>query len=297
MSQGCRCHDSTKKQMPSTPTRSFLAQSRTTQSIPPTYLPQRTGLGHAERPLLRTDAEDAGAKSHVTGANRVHFDFSRIPIEPPMQAARYAGPHPGPSFARSEDMLATTALRQREFKTRQPRKEEKKPTPEKKPTAPEDKPAEGKTPTPKETAGACPTQSVKMYGAKCGADYGALGDYCYKGTKNWWFKEEVKSSPGPSCVPSGEIHQMSKPNPHTGDCGTDHIFNHNGPPSKIAPCTDTTFQTIFAGPTEAEVEKCKYENTQVIEVTVTKHDSKNKPVAGKVITTSGGKSTECDWTA
>jgi hypothetical protein len=90
---------------------------------------------------------------------------------------------------------------------------------------------------------------------------------------------------------------MSKLNQHKGDCGTDHISNHNGPPSRVAPCTDTTFQTIFAGPTEAEVEKCKYQNSQVIDVTVTKRDSNNKPTAGKVIPTSAKRSTDCEWTA
>ena len=105
----------------------------------------------------------------------------------------------------------------------------------------------------------------------------------------------MRQGPGPSCT-KGPVHQASEPTRHKHECGDDMIFNHNGPPSKVAPCKDTTLQTIFTGPTEAEVEKCKYPHTQVVEVTVSKRDAKNKPVVGKVITTVASKSTECDWT-
>jgi hypothetical protein len=136
----------------------------------------------------------------------------------------------------------------------------------------------------------CPPQKVTMSGAKCGEQYGAVGKYCYKGAKNWWFKENVKNGPSPLCQ-EGEIDQTTDPIQSSSGCVTDLIFNNNGPPEDVAPCTDTTFQTVFAGPTEAEVEKCQYKNTQVIKVT---KNSKTPP-SGKVITSSAKKSTECKW--
>src|SRR5207248_11788989 len=51
----------------------------------------------------------------------------------------------------------------------------------------------------------CPTQTVTMSGAKRGANYGAVGLYCYGNeAKNWWFKEKVKNGSGPLCQP-GDI--------------------------------------------------------------------------------------------
>jgi hypothetical protein len=129
-----------------------------------------------------------------------------------------------------------------------------------------------------------------MSGAQCGTDYGALGTYCYGDVaKNWWFKEKVENAPGVLCQP-GTIKQTTNPIQSVSGCVTDAIFDRNGPPSKVAPCTDTTFQVVFAGPTKAEVEKCQYKNTQIIEVTAAK-DKKS----GKVITSSTGVSTECTW--
>ncbi|MCP4218517.1 MAG: DUF4157 domain-containing protein [bacterium] len=138
---------------------------------------------------------------------------------------------------------------------------------------------------------ACPPQVVTMSGAKCGNQYGALGKYCYSGTQNWWFKEKVKNGPGPLCQP-GNINQTTQPIQSSTGCVVDRIFNNNGPPANVAPCDDTTFQTVFAGPTKADVEKCQYKNTQVIKVSVTKGSN---PKSGKVKTTSAGVSTECDW--
>jgi hypothetical protein len=147
-----------------------------------------------------------------------------------------------------------------------------------------------------EPAQKCPTETVTMSGAKCGETYGALGKYCYSGIKNWWFKESVENAPGPQCQP-GNIKQTTDPIQSSDGCVADKIFNFNGPPSKIAPCTDKTFQTVFAGPTKDTVEQCKYSHEQLIEVTVTKRDAKGNPTAGKVITSSAGVSTDCDWTA
>jgi hypothetical protein len=143
---------------------------------------------------------------------------------------------------------------------------------------------------PEEKAAKCPTQTVTMSGALCGNKYGAVGGYCYGNeAKNWWFKEKVKNGPGPLCQP-GNIDQTTNPFQSASGCVKDDIFDNNGPPSKVAPCTDTTFQTVFAGPTKADVEKCQYKNTQVITVTAAK-DGKS----GKVKTSSAGVSTECDW--
>jgi len=140
----------------------------------------------------------------------------------------------------------------------------------------------------------CPTQTVTMSGAKCGTQYGAVGTYCYSGATNWWFKENVKNGPGPLCQP-GTIDQTSTPgqSPKTpSNCIDDLIFNGNGPPASVAPCTDTTFQTVFAGPTQATVEQCKYHNTQIIQVTQTPGSN---PPSGEVITSSAGVSTKCSW--
>jgi hypothetical protein len=138
----------------------------------------------------------------------------------------------------------------------------------------------------------CPTQTVTISGAKCGSSYGAVAKYCYSGIKGkgWWFKEKVKNATGTLCQP-GTINQTSNPfQSPLDDCVEDAIFDNNGPPSNVAPCTDTTFQTVFIGPTKADVEQCPYKNTQVIKVTAAK-DKKS----GKVITTSAGVATDCAW--
>ena len=169
------------------------------------------------------------------------------------------------------------------------------PAPE--PTTPTD---EKSTDEKSEPASVCPTQMVTVSGAQCGAQYGGLGKYCFSGAQNWWFKERVKSAHGPKCSP-GKISQTSDPIQVADGCLTDQIFNLNGPPQNVAPCTDTTYQTVFAGPTKAEVGKCKYSNTQIIEVTRNEGDAADQPQAGKVTMISGpagaGVSTYCDWTA
>lgn len=150
----------------------------------------------------------------------------------------------------------------------------------------------GPTPLDKPDAGTtCPTETVTMRGAKCGTKYGAIAKYCYSGANGWWFKESVKNAPGPLCQP-GDISQTSDPGQSPLDnCIEDKIFDNNGPPSKVAPCTDTTYQTVFAGPTKDTVEQCKYNHEQVIKVT------KPSDKGGKVITTTQGASDECEWTA
>jgi hypothetical protein len=157
-----------------------------------------------------------------------------------------------------------------------------------------EKPPEEKAPeTKKEEATKCPKETITISGAKCGDEYGAVAKYCYEGASGWWFKEHVKNGPGPLCQ-SGNIDQTSTPFQSQNPCVADKIFDNNGPPKKVAPCTDTTFQTVFIGPTKDKVEQCQYKHTQVITVTVTKDSN---PKSGKVITNAGGASTECAWTS
>jgi hypothetical protein len=138
----------------------------------------------------------------------------------------------------------------------------------------------------------CPTQTVTISDAQCGSSYGAKAKYCYSGIKgkDWWLKERVKNGPGGACAP-GRIDETSEPGQSSlDDCVEDEILNDNGPPSSIAPCTETTLQTVFIGPTEGEVEQCKYANKQVIKITAA-----NDKKSGKVITSSQGKEISCDW--
>lgn len=131
-----------------------------------------------------------------------------------------------------------------------------------------------------------------MGGAKCESKYGAVGTYCYSGAWNWWFKEKVENASDPKKCQKGNIDQTTDPFQSSTGCIMDEIFNFNGPPAKVAPCTHTTEQTVFAGPTKSAVEQGKYFNTQIIEVTVTKGSC---PKSGKVETTSTGVSTDCNW--
>jgi hypothetical protein len=157
----------------------------------------------------------------------------------------------------------------------------------------------GPTPVPTgsgSAAPACPKEVITMSDPGCGTEYGAKGHYCYGAAyANWWFKESVKNAPGVLCQP-GNINQTSKAGQYAdaAGCLTDDISDRNGPPANVAPCTDTTFQTVFAGPTKATVEQCQYKHTQVITVTET---AGSKPRSGKVTTEadSGGASTFCNW--
>jgi len=147
----------------------------------------------------------------------------------------------------------------------------------------------------KEPAKKCPTQTVTMGRARCGASYGAIGRYCYSGARGWWFKENVVMGSPNTCDPGTSISQTATPFQTSGNCIEDRIYNINGPPSKVAPCKMVTTQTIFTGPTKGTVEQCEYNNEQIIEVTVTKKDAKGNPTAGKVITSSAGVPTKCSW--
>lgn len=95
-----------------------------------------------------------------------------------------------------------------------------------------------------------------------------------------------------TCAPGATINQTTTPFQARSNCVTDEITNLNGPPAKHAPCKVVTEQTVFTGPTKADVERCQYSNQQIVEVTVTPGSS---PPSGKVITTSAGISTECNW--
>ena len=136
----------------------------------------------------------------------------------------------------------------------------------------------------------CPAQSVTMSDAKCYRSYGAIATLHYTtAAKNWWWKEKVvESGSGRLCQP-GPIDQSPDPQQMANWTVRDEILNSNGPPSDRAPCTDTTLQTAFIGPTKEDVERCQYQNTQEISVVST------TPKSGKVITTSNGESIECPW--
>jgi hypothetical protein len=132
----------------------------------------------------------------------------------------------------------------------------------------------------------CPTQSAIGFGAQCGTIYGGYIEYCYCGAQNWWFKESVTW--GAHTCSSGGIGQTSDPFPSIDGCVIDQITNSNGPPQDVGPCSDTTYQTVYCGPTKATVEQCSYNNTQVITVS-----SGSSP--GTVTTSSAGASVHCGY--
>jgi hypothetical protein len=148
----------------------------------------------------------------------------------------------------------------------------------------------------------CPRQKVSILSPLCGAEhealgpgvwYGAVGKYCYIGTKNWVFSEHVVMESDDCNLPGVKIQQ--KPTPGLGEAGSpcliDYIVNPGLPPAKK--CKTVTRQTVFAGPSEASAKQCEYTNKQVIEVQVNKHSD---PKSGKVITSSHGEKADCDWT-
>jgi hypothetical protein len=134
---------------------------------------------------------------------------------------------------------------------------------------------------------------VSMSDPECNTRYGAIATLSYtRAATNWYWKEKVTNATGPQC--SGEqISQTDTPEPMPDGTVKDEIFNLNGPPSTVAPCTHTTFQTAFIGPTKDNVEHCQYENKQEIKVVVTNYPY--TPRLGKVITSSKGKEISCDW--
>ena len=137
-------------------------------------------------------------------------------------------------------------------------------------------------------------RALRMSDAKCFVSYGATATLHYTtAAKKWWWKEnvvEVESGSGRRCQSKEPIDQSPDPQQMKDWTVRDEILNSNGPPSDRAPCTDTTLQTAFIGPTKEDVVRCQYQNTQEIKVVSTNSKS------GKVITTSNGKSIECDWT-
>jgi hypothetical protein len=265
-------------------------------SLPFLRLQHTIGKPALER-LLQANSEDLETGSHLTAANRFGHDFSRVPPYPAIQrkcAACESGRGLCPGCAEEEEraqrMLMTTDM----IPAIQRGIGEEEPVPMK--DEPKKLPGEKKEGKKEEPAPKCPTETVTMSDAQCDKTYGARAKYCYSDAAGWWFKESVKNAPGRMCQP-GHIGQTTNPIQSSTGCVTDKIFDLNGPPSKVAPCTDKTLQTVFAGPTKATVEQCKYSHEQLIDVTVTKNDAKSSPTEGKVITSSAGESTDCDWTA
>jgi hypothetical protein len=143
----------------------------------------------------------------------------------------------------------------------------------------------------KDAGTTCPAETITMSGAQCsGTKYGAVAKYCLAGVSGWWFKESVVDGTGTQCQSGGGISQTTTPFQNTGGCIKDDIFDTNGPPSKVAPCNHLTKQVVFAGPTQATVEQCKYNHDQIINV------SKTGATGGQVTTSAGGVSTQCAWT-
>jgi len=141
----------------------------------------------------------------------------------------------------------------------------------------------------------CPTQTIQADETSCGLRYGAYMRLCYARAGGWWSSEEVTQGASDNPCEKRNIHQATTPEQlsDTG-CTYDAIMNYNGLPQFVAPCRHVTRQTIFLGPTKQATEDhyCKYQNEQVIEVTL---DKKDTPRAGKVITTSGSTSATCHW--
>src|SRR4030095_10413907 len=75
-----------------------------------------------------------------------------------------------------------------------------------------------------EPAKKCPTQTVSMSGAQCGAQYGAVGRYCYSGLAGWWFKERVVNG-SPNTCDTSPISQTTTPIQSTNGCVSDLIFD------------------------------------------------------------------------
>ena len=112
---------------------------------------------------------------------------------------------------------------------------------------------------------ACPAQTIQNLQATCGQEYGALVTFCYNPAPYWWFKENVVGGPG-NCQ-GGAIDQTTNPFQSVNSCVGDEVLNNNGPAGNVAPCTDTTYQAIFTGPTQPQVNDCSFANTQLITVT------------------------------
>ena len=124
---------------------------------------------------------------------------------------------------------------------------------------------------------------------QCGTDYGATVHYFYD-CSNWWAKESVTN--GSSACASGPITQVSNPVQMPSTAISDTILNHNGPPASVADCTDTTNQIIYVGPTQARVNDCTFNHTQVI---VVKRTPGSSPATGTVTTSVGSESAKCNW--
>lgn len=126
-----------------------------------------------------------------------------------------------------------------------------------------------------------------MINPQCGTNYGAVAKYCYGSPVGWWYKESVTDAPGTQCQRGG-VSQQTTPIQSAG-CLRDEILDTNGPPARVSPCTHTTNQTVFPGPTQATVTQCRYDHTQVITVADT------SPGHGTVTTNVGTASASCNW--
>lgn len=265
---------------------------------PPLHLQGGAGNEAAQR-SFSASAEQLETSSGDGAATLIGHDFSRIPIYPSVQrkcSACAGGKEQCPACAPGEERAQRRPVTTSSTPVRLHRlvpSEETDESPET--VGAEPLPATGEEAEPMQGGGGaptCPTQRVTMGGARCGTQYGALGRYCYgRRARGWWFKERVLNG-SPNTCDTSPISQTTTPIQSSTGCVSDEIFDFNGPPSSRAPCTDVTNQTVFAGPTQASVEQCRYSNTQRIDATV---NSGTGPRSGRVTTTSAGVSTRCDW--
>jgi hypothetical protein len=132
-----------------------------------------------------------------------------------------------------------------------------------------------------------PSENASGCGAVCGTVYGGCIKYCFPCAQGWWFKEKV-SWGAATCSSGGTITQTTDAFLSPNGCMTDTRTNGNGPPQNVGPCSDTTNQTIYCGPTYDTNEQCSFNNTQIITVS-----SGSSP--GTVTTSSAGAAVSCSY--
>jgi hypothetical protein len=97
-----------------------------------------------------------------------------------------------------------------------------------------------------------------------GGAYGADFVYCFDCAQGWYFTEEVTP------LHMGCSHGTTKigqPYYSPDGCVPDHVFDPGDPPTFA--CYDVNNQTLLCGgPTEDTETICSYENTQVIDVSI-----------------------------
>jgi hypothetical protein len=138
----------------------------------------------------------------------------------------------------------------------------------------------------------CPLEDSFSLTASCAIDYpGYYGGYiayciyCPGGglAAGWYFCELVTAGSRSCCTNPAICWINPNPNPVLTDgCLSDQIEDP-APPATI-PCSDTTYQTLLAGPTLSTLGVCSYNNLQQIVVG-----------GGTVYTSGGGAVESCSY--